>query len=597
MEADRERLAGKLTEAFSASLQEALGQDLRIEPPRSVPPAKRRLPVAVPVKHLSASVRKHAAPLRRPIEAVKPLAKVHRHHAAKPAASIAVLMLVGYLAASQLPKRLSGLGGNKASGQVAGVSTAKPTLSKEQTIQQEYPESYAAVAFADTQWSTYADSDFGVSLQYPKNATHIAHVVGGDNLWFLRNDGYLLKITRLDAPTGQSLSDWWTLNGNGYVSDSAPVQTSFIGLPAWSVPSVDKSATSGSLYFVKPGAEVYEVWVKDEPPATDDGQRLQGYGQKSSTDLMQIYSNLSATLFAVSCLTLGWWSILADRQETRRFFLGLAAVSLLAAGVGWSALRDAPVLWPYGAGLASVPYLLLFGRRLNRLPASARRPFRAFASTAAILACLIAALGSRHAAASTDVAGAALAAAGQNDRKALAAAALGTESDLNLSAGRLQLSQHFDRLLYLDSSGTVRFDSAGTGWTGSALSQHWPWFSPGSGGAVTLPDGHLAELQIAPSGDGTSVALRYLTPQYLAGLDPGRGIATATAAGVTAAAPNPIPSGVWQSADLDSFARNLAVSAPYLSRLECGGQQYVLSASPLPTLDGSRAYLLRISHA
>ena len=269
LETEREELAGKLVQGISASIQNVLGQEVTAG--RTIPQA-RRISVPIPSKSISTSKRKS---LPVPVRAVKPLRRPHVRHLAKPAASIAALMLVGYLAVNQLPKRLSGLSGKSLAGQVAGITTQKDEIPKEKSVQDKYPESFATVAFADTAWSTYADSDFGISLQYPKNATNIAHVVGGANLWFLRNDGYLLKIAKFDSPATQSLDDWWTLNGSQYVSDAAPAKATLNGKPAWSVPSVQRTATSGTQYFVKGSTAIYQVWIKDEPPATDDGQRLQ----------------------------------------------------------------------------------------------------------------------------------------------------------------------------------------------------------------------------------------------------------------------------------------------------------------------------------
>jgi hypothetical protein len=167
---------------------------------------------------------------------------------------------------------------HKNAGEVAGVST---TASQQKTAGRtdllggssaENKEANAAVAFGDTVWETYDESDFGVSFSYPKNASNILHTVGGNNIWVLRYDTYLLKIVRQD--TSAPLDTWWEQNKAVYTTDASATKGTFKGHPAWVVMPNDATSATGVSYFVAGKGGIMQFSTQNVGPSTDDGRRL-----------------------------------------------------------------------------------------------------------------------------------------------------------------------------------------------------------------------------------------------------------------------------------------------------------------------------------
>jgi hypothetical protein len=165
------------------------------------------------------------------------------------------------------------LQGRADTGTVAGVTSAapSPTVTTENPAE-KYKESFALLPFDQTTWETYTDQDLGFSVRYPTNTSNKVRTIGGSNAWFLRFNGYLMKLT---AETTQDTLDAWWEKSQGFYSDGATVKKGvFRGRPAWIVDPAEESITSGTTYIVGTKTGVLHVWVKDEDPKTDDGQRL-----------------------------------------------------------------------------------------------------------------------------------------------------------------------------------------------------------------------------------------------------------------------------------------------------------------------------------
>jgi hypothetical protein len=268
----------RLSEEIGQSVQQALSRAASVDPIQRISlqiPVSRPIPLRPPSKPPQTPIQpvgriKVADGVAKPTRKLpRPTIKKHLP-VARSVASIGLLMLIGYLvvhAATHIHSADAG-------GVVAGASTTRPVSITVQSPDQEYPESYVDIPYAQTIWATYTDSDFGVSISYPKNTSDVVHTVGGDNLWFLRKDGYILKISRSDLASGQTLDQWWATNAAEYETTVTASKGSFETQPAWILPAATKSETSGTSYFLQSGTEVYEVWVKDEDPTSADGQRL-----------------------------------------------------------------------------------------------------------------------------------------------------------------------------------------------------------------------------------------------------------------------------------------------------------------------------------
>lgn len=158
-------------------------------------------------------------------------------------------------------------------GTVAGVTASTPTPTPAASMN-AYTESYAELPLDQTTWDSHIDQEFKLRLDYPKNTSNRVRTVGGSNIWFLRKNGYLMKITQLTSDTTITLDQWWNTNGTNFSDLGAPTKTTFKGVPAMFVDTKEKTVTSGSSYFVKRPTGVYQIWIKDEPAITDDGQRI-----------------------------------------------------------------------------------------------------------------------------------------------------------------------------------------------------------------------------------------------------------------------------------------------------------------------------------
>lgn len=152
-------------------------------------------------------------------------------------------------------------------GEVAGATTI-------QAADDPYAASFANYPFAQTAWENHVDSDFGLSVDWPSNTSNRVRVVGGNNLWFLRKNGFLMQITRLDAGSALDIDQWWSHHKSEFEEDGTISKTTFKGQPAWYVEATGITPTSGNSYFVKRPSGIFHIWVKNEPGSTDDGQRI-----------------------------------------------------------------------------------------------------------------------------------------------------------------------------------------------------------------------------------------------------------------------------------------------------------------------------------
>lgn len=184
--------------------------------------------------------------------------------------SLALIVAIGWLGWNKWQSY------HKASaGQVAGVST-DPTITNPtptpQTATDQYSQSYAELPFSQTIWAHTNNPIFGISMDYPQNTTNLVTVVGGSNIWFLRKNGYLMQLSRIDTPL--SLDQWWSQNKTNYSDGYIYSRGNFKNLPAMVGIPVVHNDLSGTQYFVQNGSSIFQIWIKDETPTSDDGQRL-----------------------------------------------------------------------------------------------------------------------------------------------------------------------------------------------------------------------------------------------------------------------------------------------------------------------------------
>lgn len=251
------------------TLHSSIGSLIDISPPtqNSLPRRPVVTVTAVPIK--KPTVKKSVSP---PPKEKKP--RVHPKKKVLQRALLTFLLAaVGYIGA--LGSRQLNLGfGAHASGQVAGASivVSSPSAAPQQMSDQA-PEAQAEIPFRDTLWDTDMNSDFGVRFDYPRNTSKLVSTVGSSNIWVIRKDGYLLKINKQDA-SGQTLDQYWASIQDNYASDYSISKTSFKGQPAIFLQPQQPGQNAGGTYLVKWKNTILSIWVKNEPPTTDDGQRI-----------------------------------------------------------------------------------------------------------------------------------------------------------------------------------------------------------------------------------------------------------------------------------------------------------------------------------
>ena len=180
-------------------------------------------------------------------------------------AALALIGATGYWGFNQFlaPKSVI-----NSTAQVAGVSTAS------QVVEDPYAASFAEYPFNQTAWENHIDPDFGLAIDWPSNTSNRVRVVGGNNLWFLRKNGFLIQVTRLDAGTALDLDIWWSHKKTEFEDAGKVSKTTFKGMPTMYVEATAITPTSGNSYFIKRTSGIFHIWVKNEPASTDDGQRI-----------------------------------------------------------------------------------------------------------------------------------------------------------------------------------------------------------------------------------------------------------------------------------------------------------------------------------
>lgn len=138
--------------------------------------------------------------------------------------------------------------------------------------EKKYKEAYADLPFDQSAWATYSDPDLGITIQYPNNTSYRLKPVGSANIWFLRKNGYLLKIEKL--PGQQSLGevrDGITTNVK-YKSEDAIVR----GNSTIHLILEDDLPVKGNIYLTSFNGAIYKIWYKTYAPGEnpDDEQRV-----------------------------------------------------------------------------------------------------------------------------------------------------------------------------------------------------------------------------------------------------------------------------------------------------------------------------------
>ena len=141
-------------------------------------------------------------------------------------------------------------------GEVAGTQTTVPTsTANTSTKEDEQKKLTAEIPFEQTIWETVKDPVFGVQVQFPANVS--VFLKSDSNLTFLRHDGYIFKIQKVE--TALEPKDYWQQVKTSSLNyqDS---ERSFLNRDALYLELDDVTDFPGNRYLVKEGDFIYDIW-------------------------------------------------------------------------------------------------------------------------------------------------------------------------------------------------------------------------------------------------------------------------------------------------------------------------------------------------
>lgn len=129
----------------------------------------------------------------------------------------------------------------------------------------KYKEAYADAPFEETAWANYTDPEIGISIDYPKNTSYRLKPVASNTLWFLRKDGFLLKIEKITTDkTLEEISTEISADVK-YISESVVIRDR----PAMHLVLQEHLPVRGNIYLSKYDGGVYKIWYKTFLPNED----------------------------------------------------------------------------------------------------------------------------------------------------------------------------------------------------------------------------------------------------------------------------------------------------------------------------------------
>ncbi len=149
--------------------------------------------------------------------------------------------------------------------QAAEQTSKAPDGFSSSPAEQKYAEAYTEASFENTLWTEYNDSELGIKLVYPQNTSFRLKPVGSVNLWFLRRNGYLLKVERIE--TEQSVDE---MAKN--ISEQVDYKLESMNIQNYSTIHMilqENLPVRGNMYLVKVDNTIFKIWYKTFLPGED----------------------------------------------------------------------------------------------------------------------------------------------------------------------------------------------------------------------------------------------------------------------------------------------------------------------------------------
>jgi len=136
-----------------------------------------------------------------------------------------------------------------------------------------YKEAYTELPFDKTIWQVYKDTGYGITVTYPQNTSFRLKPIGSENVWFLRQNGYLMSIDRIEYD--KSLDDFFaeSLMSAKYGIEKIDIK----GVPAIKLVLQEDLAVKGNYFIAKFNQHIYRIWYHTYLPGEnpDDEKRVQ----------------------------------------------------------------------------------------------------------------------------------------------------------------------------------------------------------------------------------------------------------------------------------------------------------------------------------
>ncbi len=137
----------------------------------------------------------------------------------------------------------------------------------------KYKEAYVDAPYEETTWLNYQDPEIGISIDYPKNTSYRLKPVGSNNVWFLRKDGFLLKIEKVE--TALSLDEYAAEMSKNiqYQQEKLVIR----GKDTIHMILDEDLPVKGNIYLSKYDNGIFKIWYKtfESSEDVDDQKRVQ----------------------------------------------------------------------------------------------------------------------------------------------------------------------------------------------------------------------------------------------------------------------------------------------------------------------------------
>jgi len=138
---------------------------------------------------------------------------------------------------------------------------------------EQYTTANATLPYSKTQWKVLDNFVFNFQIQYPLNTSALVRNAAGDQIWFLRRDGYMMKINILQSK--ESLMDYYNALQN--TSEYSMSKVTFAKKNALLLQgNYSQMTIPSNQYIVANKGTIFDIWyeIYDPKKYPDDVTRI-----------------------------------------------------------------------------------------------------------------------------------------------------------------------------------------------------------------------------------------------------------------------------------------------------------------------------------